>query len=107
MITRWINRINVIIPLSDTIAINAMWSIIDPGGDPGTGPFGVSLSATGAEPATHAGISTAATEEARLLMVDTYAAELASADISAVSYTENDWSDFIAGLGLKIIEVEL
>ena len=107
MATQWMHRINVIIPQADREAINALWSVIAPGGDAEYNTFGAPLSSDRQEPATHQGISTAATEEMRLLIIDTFADELSSAVTSIQPYTENDWDAFIASNGLQLLEVEL
>ena len=105
--TEWIHRINVIIPVGDNDAINALWTVIAPNGDTEAGSFGVALSADGNEPATHTGISTAATETMRLLIVDTYVAELTQAIISVQDAEFNDWAELIAEHGLQVIQSEV
>ena len=104
MSTKWIYRINVIIPIGDKAATNALWTIIAPEGDSEAKSFGVPLSVTGIEPATHTGISTAATETMRLLMTDTFATELATAIISIEPYTANNWAAFLAKNGLQLVQ---
>jgi len=107
MATDWIHRINVIAPASDADALNALWTIIAPGGDAEAATFGVPLSADGNEPATHRGISTAATETMRLLIVDTFAEELAGVIVEVSHYDEIDFPGFIAANGLQVIEPEI
>ena len=104
MSTIWVHRINVIIPTADIGGINALWTIIAPGGDAEARSFGVPLSADGNDPATHTSISTAATETMRLLMVDAFAVELAGAIISSQPYTQNDWTPLLAANGLQVIQ---
>jgi hypothetical protein len=107
MTTQWIHRVNVIAPAADTDALNALWTVIAPNGDAEANTFGVPLSATGVEPATHRGISTAATEIMRLLITDTYAGELAGCVIEIRPYTEIDFPGFLSANGLQTIESEL
>jgi hypothetical protein len=107
MLTQWIHRINVIAPINDTNATNALWTIIAPNGDAEAQTFGAPLSVDGNEPATHLGMSTAATEIMRLLMTDTYAGELAGCVIEVRPYTEIDFPGFLAANGLQTIETEL
>jgi ketopantoate reductase len=104
MDTLWQHRINVIIPADDATALNALWTVIGPGGDAEAETFGLPCSASGIEPVTHRAISTAATETMRLLIVDTYAAELAACVKSIQPYTQNDFYVFLAANGLKVIE---
>ena len=107
MQTQWIHRINIIAPADDTAALNALWTIVAPNGDAEVNTFGVPLSADGQEPPTHYGISTAATEIMRLLIVDTYADELAHCVVEVRPYTEIDFPGFLAANGLQAIESEL
>ena len=104
--TLWIYRINIIAPAEDKAALNALWTVVAPEGDSEVNTFGLPLSADGNDPPTHRGISTAATEEMRLLMVDTYADELAGCTISVQDYRENNWDAFLAANGLQVIEPE-
>jgi len=105
--TNWIHRIHVSIPTANTTALNALWTLIAPEGDTEATTFGVPLSATGQEPVTHHGISTAATEYMRLAITDLFAVELANAAISIEPYTENNWPAFLAANGLQAIQPEL
>jgi hypothetical protein len=107
MITQWIHRINVIIPAADKDTLNALWTIIAPGGDAEADTFISPLSADGNEPATHRGMSTAATEEMRLLIVENFPEELAGAAIEIKPYAEIDFPAFLAANGLQVIEPEL
>jgi hypothetical protein len=107
MTTQWTHRINVIAPAADVDALNALWTVIAPNGDAEANTFGVPLSATGSDPSTHRGISTAATEIMRLLITDTYAADLAGCVIEIRPYTEIDFAGFIAANGLQTMETEL
>jgi len=107
MITQWMHRINVIIPAADKNALNALWTIIAPGGDPEAATFISPLSADGSEPATHRGMSTAATEEMRLLIVENFPEELVGAAIEVKPYAEIDFPAFLAANGLQVIEPEL
>lgn len=106
MPTIWLHRINVIIPAADEAAYNALWTVIAPGGDVEAATFGVPCSASGQEPATHLAISTAATEEMRLLITDTYAADMQGAVLSVQEYTLNDFDALLAANGLKVITYE-
>lgn len=95
--TEWRYRIGVIVPIGDYESKNALWTIIAPEGDPEAHTFGVPLSPTGLEPATHSGMSTAATEEMRILIQEIFPDGLT---VSVQSYAENDWDDFLAANGL-------
>jgi len=105
--TDWIYRIHVSIPIADTTALNALWTLIAPEGDSEATTFGVPLSATGKEPVTHRGISTTATEYMRLAITELFADELANAAISIEPYTENNWPAFLAANGLQVIQPEM
>ena len=106
MITDWIHRINIIVPESEKEFLNALWSIVAPEGDAESKTFGVALSANGQEPATHRGISTAATEIMRLMIEDMFVEELSNAEINVESYTQNGWATFLVSNGLQVIEPE-
>lgn len=106
MTTLWLHRINVIIPNGNTEQMNALWTIIGPEGDAEARTFGVPLSATGQEPVTHNGISTAATEEMRILIQEIFANELAGAIVSVQPYTENNWAELLVANGLRDIQPE-
>lgn len=107
MTTEWKYRINVIIPIADQDALNALWTLIAPEGDSEARTFGVPLSADGAEPASHRGISTAATEYMRLAITELFAAEMASAVVSVQDYRENDWEALLAANGLMVVQPEV
>jgi len=105
--TEWIYRINIIAPVVLTDLLNALWTIIAPEGDPEARSFGVPLSPSGQGTATHSGISTAATEEMRLLIVEIFPEELLGCAIQVQDYTVNDWDGLLASQGLQTIQAEL
>lgn len=107
MTTEWLYRVNVIAPAALTDLLNALWTIIAPEDDAEARSFGVPLSPSGQEPATHSGISTAATEEMMLAISQIFADELADCTVSVQNYTENNWQSLIASVGLKVVQVKL
>lgn len=107
MTTEWIYRINVIAPAADRDALNALWTVVAPEGDSEASTFGVPLSADGNDPATHFGISTAATEEMRIYIQDTYADDLSGCVVSVQPYTENDFDALLSANGLQVIRGEI
>jgi hypothetical protein len=104
MATQWIHRINIIAPADDADALNALWTVIAPGGDAEAQTFGLPLSPNGAQPVTYRGISTAATEIMRLLIVDTFSDVLVGTVVSVQPYTQNNWDDFLSTNGLQIVQ---
>lgn len=104
--TEWIYRINVIAPVALTDLLNALWTVIAPNGDAEALSFGVPLSATGQLPATHTGISTAATEEMRVLIQEIFPDELLGCAVQVQDYTVNDWDGLLTSQGLKRLETE-
>lgn len=104
MVTKWIYRINAIIMTSEDQEINALWTVIAPGGNAEALTFRVKLSPTGLEPVTHLGTSTAATEEMRLLMSFAFAEEMAHVVVSVQDYRQNNWQDLLKAQGLKVID---
>ena len=62
MRTRWAHRLIISVAAEDQGEANALWTLVGPEGDGELGTFGVPLSASGLEPATHYGTDTAATE---------------------------------------------
>lgn len=105
--TLWHYRINAIIPDAMKPLVSALWTIIAPEGDPEALSFSVPLSPSGNEPPTHWGMSTAATEEMRLLITQLFSEELAGVSISVQDYTVNDWAQFIAAQGVQAIQREI
>ena len=101
METAYIYRINIIAPEADKDALNLLWTLFGPEGDSEINTFGVPLSADGNEPATHRGISTAATEAMRLFIVDVFADELAGCVVTVDDYTLNDWDTLLQAQGLQ------
>ena len=99
--TKWAYRINAVVPDALHPLLSALWTIIAPEGDPEALSFSVPLSATGQNPPTHWGMSTAATEEMRLLIVELFGAELTGLHTSITSYLANDWADILALNGLQ------
>ena len=107
MTTIWLHRINLIVPEVDKSRLNGLWTMLAPEGDSEAVTFGVPLSATGEEPATHRGVSTAATELMRIYVTDTFAADLTTAVVSIEPYTSNNWTTFLAAAGLQVISPPL
>lgn len=107
MATKWKWRMNVIVQADDTEAFNALWTLIGPEGDDEVNTFGVPLSANGKEPATHSGMSSAATDQMKRLVEDTLAAELSGAIISIQDSSVNDYKSLLSDNGLEPIEPEL
>ncbi len=106
MTTKWIYRINMIVPEDEKGFLNALWTIIASEGDLEVATFGIPLSANGDDPATHRGISTAATEVMRLMIENVFVEELINAVISVELYTQNNWESFLASNELQVIEPE-
>jgi hypothetical protein len=104
MTTQWIHRINIIIPSGDADALNALWTVIAPGGDEEAHTFGLPLSPDGMLPITHRGISTAATETMRLLIIDTYISQMERCKISIQEYTKNDYADLLLSNNLQSVD---
>jgi hypothetical protein len=107
MMGNWTHRINVIAPAADKSALNALWTVIAPEGDSEANSFGVPLSADGSNPTTHYGISTAATDEMRMLITETFAEELSGCVVSVQDYTLNDWETLLQNNGLQAIQSEV
>lgn len=63
MTSNWIYRLHAITSQSAADASNAFWTFVAPGGDPEAQSYGVPLSASGQEPVSHCGISSAFTAE--------------------------------------------
>lgn len=107
--TDWPYRINVIIPVSRSAEMNALWSVIAPNGDPEALSFGVPLSQNGKNPASHTAISTAATEAMMLKITQTFVEDLADAGaiVSVQTHTENNFESLVAAQGLRTITGEL
>lgn len=106
MATDWLHRINIIAPEADKEALNAIWTVVAPGGNSEADTFGVPLSANGEEPATHRGVSTAATDEMSLLITDSLAEELASCIIEISPHYINEWQAFLDTNGMQVIQPE-
>ena len=97
-------RVNIVAPEASKAALNALWTALAEEGDNEATTFGVPLSADGKEPATHRGVSTAATEEMGILIQHIFTAELAGCTIDVMPYTENNWTEFLAANGMKVIQ---
>ena len=96
----------MIAPEGDKDALNSIWTVLAPEGDSEADTFGVGLSADGQEPITHRGMSTAATEEMRILITEIFADELANCQIDIMPHYLNTWQEFLQENGLQPIEVE-
>jgi len=81
MSTNWLWRVIAIVPETDKPALNALWTIIAPGGDAEADTFGVPLSGSGNDPATWRGMDTAATASMRGMIELLTAGELAAARV--------------------------
>lgn len=103
--TEWLYRINVIAPTSMTALLNALWTVIAPNGDDESRSFGVPLSPSASEPPTHTGISTAATEEMRVLIREIFDGNLSGCAIQVQNYTVNDWDGLLVSQGLQVIQM--
>ncbi|MCK5564501.1 MAG: hypothetical protein KAJ07_04590 [Planctomycetes bacterium] len=106
MTTDYIYRINIIITLADSDDFNRIWTLLGPEGNSEIDTFGVDLSSNGIAPATHKGISTAATEFMHSHIIGSFAQELASMIMSVQEYALNDWDSFLTSNNLKVIQPE-
>ncbi len=68
MTSTWKHRLHAITLQADANASNAFWTMVAPGGDAEANTYGIPLSATGEEPTTHRGISSAFTAEMLVLL---------------------------------------
>lgn len=117
----WIYRLCAIIPQTDANASNSFWTLVTPGGDPEANTYGVPLSANGAEPATHRGISSACTAEMlaklkamqdelpdlRYYLVDAWTFVLLEQRNSTATIGQPcSWEDVLADAGLLIVRPE-
>jgi hypothetical protein len=120
----WIYRIHCIISVLDKPAANALWTIIGPEGNPEANTFeAVELSASGNEPATHFGMSSASTPAMRGLIEAMLPTTLANiiyyacdADTFNLALQHNGnlrigqpapWEDALRDQGLQLIERDL
>ena len=78
MTSIWTLRLHAITEQATANASNSFWTLIAPDGDPEANSYGVPLSPTGQEPATHRGISSAFTAEmlAKLKVMQSEMADL-------------------------------
>jgi len=102
--TLYLYRLNIILPEADKDALNALMTAIGEEGDSEAASFGIPLSATGQEPATHRGASGSITEEMQVLIMDIFVAEFANCTIEIWPHYMNNWTEFLAATGLKVIE---
>lgn len=107
MMTDYIWRINVICPIENATAINALWTVIAPNGDAEAQSFGTRCSANGLLPATHYIISTAATEEMRLLLTDALSSELTGAIVDIDDKDICDAESFLTANNLQMVHIEV
>ena len=116
----WRYRLHAVVPNDEQNAANAFWTMIGYG-DPEAKSYGVPLSATGEEPATHRGISSVFTAEMlaklKIMQDDLPSLRYYVCDAWTFALQEQrggglelgqvcQWEDVLADQGLQVIQPE-